>query len=248
VIEAPASRWVRLAASATLLAGCAVDEVPVEPSWQVDVMPILAANCVRCHGYPASGFAPQYMRLDSYDAVEITGSVIDSIEGAARLANEIATRTSLKPRLPGDTDLPMPLGRRLDSYEVDVLRSWAGAADGSMKAPRGQGRPDNAPPVLSVVEVGRAGSIVTLAYELRDSDHDLVVGTLRGPTLNDQGQLVVGVVGGFVSGRDTIAIDLTGIAPGTYDLVARLDDGADIDGPDGVNDYVEISAGSLVVP
>jgi hypothetical protein len=236
------------AAIALVLASCATDEPPVTPSWQVDVMPILAANCVRCHGYPASGFAPPSLRLDSYDDVEITGSVIDSIQGAAKIATEIATRTSLKPRLPGDPDLPMPPGRELGSYEVDVLRNWAGAADGSMKAPRGPGHPDNVPPILTLTEVGRAAPLVTFAYELRDSDRDLVVGTLRGPRLDDQGMPDVGVIGTFVSGRDTIVVDLTGVAPGTYDLTARLDDGADIDGPDGTADYLDVPAGTLVVP
>ena len=47
-------------------AACATDPVPAQPSWQLDVMPVLAANCVRCHGYPTSGFATPGFRLDSF--------------------------------------------------------------------------------------------------------------------------------------------------------------------------------------
>ncbi len=244
--DAAATRWIPIAAAAALLAGCAVDEAPREPSWQVDVMPILAANCVRCHGYPSIGFAPPSLRLDSYEDLEIADSVIESIPGAANVAIMIAERTRLGPRLFDRGELAMPPGRELDPYEADVLRNWAGiAVDG--KAPRGPGRPDNVAPDLVIAEVGRDGAIVTLAYELRDDDRDLVVGTLRGPTLDDQGNLGDGAIGGFVSGRDEITIDLAGIPPGTYELVARLDDGADIDGPEGSADYIEVPAGSVVV-
>jgi hypothetical protein len=116
-----------------------------------------------------------------------------------------------------------------------------------MKAPRGEGRPDNAAPELTVSELGREGSIVHFSYELSDRDRDLVVGSLRGPRLKGA-QLVTGVVADLVSGRDTFDIDLTGIPAGSYELVARLDDGADVDGPEGTADYVEISVGMLVVP
>lgn len=238
-------RWIAITA---LLAACAAEEAPSEPSWQVDVMPVLAANCVRCHGYPSVGFAPLNLRLDSYDDVEVAGEVIDSIPGAANVAKDIADRTRLGPRLFDDGKLQMPPGRELDLYEADVLRNWAGIADGAGKAPRGPGRPDNASPELQVNEAARDGAVVTLQYELRDADGDLVVGTLRGPRLDDEGNLEDGVIGGFVSGRDTMTIDLTGIPAGSYALVARLDDGADIDGPEGTADYIEISAGTLEVP
>ena len=89
--------------------------------------------------------------------------------------------------------------------------------------------------------------MITFAYELRDADRDLVVGTVLGPVVNEQGQPGIGPIADLVSGRGQLAWDTTGIAPGTYPLTARLDDGADVDGPDGDADYVEQGAGAITV-
>jgi len=227
-----------------LLAGCGLDDPPSQPSWQVDVMPILAANCVRCHGYPQNGFAVFGLRLDSYDSVEVV-AYDAPIDGASHNATLIADRIQYSKFRPLDT--VMPPGRELADHEIAILRNWAGLVDGSMKAPRGTGRPDNATPELTVSELSREGALVTFGYELRDRDRDLVVGSLRGPRRKDT-QVVTGVIADLIAGRDTFTVDLTGIPAGSYELVARVDDGADIDGPDGDADYVELAAGSLVVP
>jgi hypothetical protein len=227
---------------AVALAGCGVSEPTDQPSWQVDVMPILAANCVRCHGYPTNGTAPPTLRLDSYADTEVAGNT--RIQGAALNATLIAQRIRYSEFSPDMT--VMPPGRTLPDRELTVLRNWAGLVDGSMRAPRGPGRADNATPQLTLIELERTATQVSFAYELRDADRDLVVGSLRGPQLVNM-QLGVGVIADLVTGRDTFTVDLTGIPSGTYDLVARLDDGADIDGPDGSEDYVEVVAGSLVI-
>lgn len=226
-----------------LLAGCAGDAVPTQPSWQVDVMPVLAANCVRCHGYPPSGYATPGFRLDAFGATTLASG--DLILGASTNATVIARRTKASFRPPGE--LAMPPGRTLGDDEIGVLRNWAGLVDGSLAAPRGPGRPDNAAPTLVFTEVGRDGATVTFAYELRDADRDLVVGSVLGPKLNMQGQQSTGVVGDLVSGRGEVLWDTTGLAPGSYELRARLDDGADIDGPAGSDDYVEVGAGTITV-
>lgn len=224
-------------------AGCATDPVPAQPSWQVDVLPVLAANCVRCHGYPTSGFATPGFRLDSFAPTLLASG--DLIRGASENATEIARRTKAAFRPPGE--LAMPPGRELADDEIGVLRNWAGLVDGSLKAPRGPGRPDNAPPTLTFTEVGRQGAVITFAYELRDADRDLVVGSVIGPVINEQGQPGVGPIADLVSGRGQLAWDTTGIAPGAYSLTARLDDGADVDGPEGDADYVEVGAGTITV-
>ena len=234
----------RLAIVSVVLVGCGLDDPPAQPSWQVDVMPVLAANCVRCHSYPTLGFAAFGLRLDSYDPVQVVA--FDApISGAAKNATLIAQRITKSKYRP--TETVMPPGRTLGDREITILRTWAGLVDGSMKAPRGEGRANNAAPELMVSELGREGPIVHFSYELTDRDRDLVVGSLRGPRIKGA-QLVTGVLADLVSGRDTFTIDLTGIPPGSYELVARLDDGADIDGPDASNDFVEVSVGMLVVP
>jgi len=227
-----------------LTAGCALDEPPVQPSWQVDGMPVLAANCVRCPGYPANVTAPFGLRLDSFENIEVVGFE-GTFQGAAANATAIATLTRPSQRRPGE--LAMPPARQLADHEVTVLRNWAGLVDGGGKAPRGAGRPDNATPEFTLTEVTRDATSVTLAYELRDADRDLVVGTLRGPVVSAQGQLGVGVIGDLVAGRGTFVVDLTGVPPGVFDLTARLDDGADIDGPDGTDDFIDVPAGALEV-
>ena len=50
------------------------------------------------------------------------------------------------------------------------------------------------------------------------------------------------------SGRRTLEWDTTGVAPGSRDLSARLDDGADIDGPEGEEDYIEVPLAPVVLP
>ena len=227
-----------------LVAGCGLDDPPAQPSWQLDVMPVLAANCVRCHTYPTLGFAAPGLRLDSYDPVEVV-EFDAPIDGAAHNATLIAQRVQYSKYRPGLT--VMPPGRELGDYEIGVLRNWAGLVDGSMKAPRNAGRPDNHAPELTVTELGRDPQYVVFGYELRDADRDLVVGNVHGPRRRGN-QLVTAVIGDLVSGRGTFAVSLVDIPAGSYELTARLDDGADIDGPDGTADFTEVALGMLVVP
>ncbi|CAN5912031.1 hypothetical protein BH11MYX3_BH11MYX3_26070 [soil metagenome] len=227
-----------------LLAACGIDDPPAQPSWQVDVMPVLAANCVRCHSYPTLGFAAPGVRFDSYDAVKVA-ALPTAIDGASTNATLISQRIRYNKFFP--TLTVMPPTRELGDYEVAVLRNWAGLVDGSMRAPRGPGRPDNRAPEVTVTEVSRAGTVVTFSYELRDADHDLVVGSLLGPRYAGV-DLKSLVVGDLMTGRDTFSVDFAGIPAGSYPLTAHVDDGADIDGPDGREDYLDIPVGMLVLP
>ena len=98
-----------LASALVVLAtGCALDAPPVQPSWQVDVMPVLAANCVRCHGYPSNVTAPFGLRLDSFENIEVAGYE-GRFQGAAANATAIATLT--RPLSPCTATVALP-GRR----------------------------------------------------------------------------------------------------------------------------------------
>ena len=136
-------------------AACATDPVPAQPSWQVDVLPVLAANCVRCHGYPTSGFATPGFRLDSFGPTLLASGEL--IRGASENATAIARRTKAAFRPPGE--LAMPPGRELAEDEIGVLRNWAGLVDGSLKAPRGPGRADD---LAWQPEVAQAGSRIAV--------------------------------------------------------------------------------------
>jgi len=230
---------MRAALAYLVLAGCLAD-VPDEPSWQVDVMPIVAGNCVRCHRYPPNGFATPGFRLDSYGPTTLADD--NTIRGAGEKAVDMARRTREGARLPGE--IAMPPGRQMGIYEIDTLRAWAGLVNGNpLRAPRGPGRSDNHIPMLSLVETGRVGPVITFEYEVDDFDLDLVVGSVIGP--RPSGELAP--IADLVGGRDVVTWDTTGVAPGSYTLEARLDDGADVDGPEGDADFVVVPAGTVVV-
>jgi len=216
-----------------LVAACGEPTPPAQPSWQVDVMPILGANCVRCHGPETRGYATP-LRLDSFADVPAPGDPV-AFSGASSSAVDLAKRMRVDRFNPAA--FVMPPDRELADYEVGVLRNWAGNVDGQLRAPRGAGRPDNRAPTLAISEESRSETAIVFGYELADADDDLVVGTLRGfRMIGDR----FAVIGALASGRGTVTIDVTGVAPGSYELQVELDDGADIDGPDGDLDFITV--------
>jgi hypothetical protein len=227
-------------------AGCALDDPPETPSWQVDVMPVLAANCVRCHGFPLNPLAPTDFRLDAYGPTPLPG-ISTALNGASEVSVTLARVT--EPGFQSNFEDRMPPNRTLDDRSYRILRNWAGSADAVTNvAPRGPGRDDNRAPTIAALEVARTGAVVTLEVEVDDLDHDLVSGIILGPVLGEQGQVLTGSIAVIVSGRRTFAWDTTGLPAGTYDLTARLDDGADIDGPDGEEDYIDVPLMPVVLP
>lgn len=215
------------------LASC-VPDVPATPSFQQDVMPVLAANCVRCHGTePLSG--PREMRLDAYADLVIRQASLPSDDplcmaseqdprcfddvklGAATYAGLIASRVA-------DSDRPMPPRFGLDDYQIELLERWVSAG-----APRGAPRPNNRPPDALLGEVTAEHVDVTVG----DPDRDLVGGAL---VIDVAGE--ARVLGAISSGRTRIRVDTAELAPGNYPLQAQLDDGADL---------VTISLGSFTV-
>jgi hypothetical protein len=198
---------IAVAILAVVAIGCA-PSAPDAPRWQTDVMPIVAANCLRCHGYPAIGGAPSRFRLDSFDPVAVSDDPsVPLIDGAASVATAIASRVDageMPPRFP------------LDDHRVDTLVAWA-----SMDPPeRGEPRATNRAPSLTVTELGRDGATIHLEYELADPDRDLVVGQLRAIGAGDR------LVAPIQSGRIEVYWSAAGLPPGDYALEAVVDDGA----------------------
>lgn len=224
-------------ALAALSAIACTTDPPATPRFQEDVLPILAANCVRCHAVPSIGGAPGASdcaapsggvrwcghRLDSYDDTIVDdGDPADpdddiGVRGAAFMS-------LLLPIAHRDPPLRFPL----DDAERDTIITWA-KGDPPDRTPR----PDNQLPTIAVTAGVPTASAVTLGYQLDDGDRDLTVGTLRarGPG----GDLLVAPI---QSGRDELSWSLVGVVAGSYTLVARVDDGAG---------WIELPAGSLEV-
>lgn len=186
------------------IAACA-PSVPDAPSYQLHVAPILAANCLRCHGYPAIGGAPEDIRLDSFEDLPLSDDLDDTILGAASLASSIADRVA-------SSDSPMPPRFGLDGYQIETLANWA--ETGGM---RGAPRPNNQQPVVTA-------SLNELVVSIRidDADDSTVAGQLRleGPS----GNRFIGLVR---TGTLSFEIDPALVAAaGSYRLVASVDDGA----------------------
>jgi hypothetical protein len=219
-----------------LLVACTAD-VPDSPSFQLHVMPILAAHCVRCHGDPPIGGAPSEFRLDVYgDVVVREGRPREPdfdgqcgfepadaeavVCGAATYAQTIALRVG------GDSN-PMPPRFPIEDHQVETLRRWADTAE------RGAPRAQNHVPTVVVVDAAQTGAALALRIRTADDDHDLVVGELRA-TVGGVPRLVGVVRNGVVD----LVWDTTGIAPGTYPIVAHLDDGAMVH---------QVAAGQVVI-
>ena len=175
-------------------------------------MPVLAANCVRCHGAPPLFGATTGFRLDGFadlaDVSELDPSGEVVVLGARSMAQAIATRVA-------DEARPMPPRFPLDDYQREVLERWALAPE------RGAPRADNQLPTLTLEELSRSGDEIVLAAHASDRDGDLVTGELRVRT--PAGNRLLASVR---SGRVMWAWTTQGVAPGSYPVFAQLDDGA----------------------
>ncbi len=188
------------------LAACAAD-VPDNPSFQEDVLPILAANCVRCHGSPPIGGAATFFRLDMY----ATSAAPDGdVLGAEAMAGVIALRGA-------NEDRPMPPRFPLDDHQIELLQQWANNGTPG----RGEPRPGNQRPVAVIDQRSEDGTLARLRIAVDDADGDIVGGDVRtriGPDVR--------VIGLVQSGITELVWDTAGIPPGTYPLTGALDDGA----------------------
>ncbi len=201
-------------------------EVPATPSFQQDVLPILAANCVRCHGFPTIGGAPPEFRLDSFADIVVSDGEAraepacggDPGDPAAEVVICGAARYALISSIRTDAETaPMPPRFPLDDYQIETLSRWAETPE------RGAPHANNHVPVVSVEEVSQAGTLVTLRVRVDDEDRDLIAGTLRANV-----DTVERFVGAVRSGTVEIAWDTTGIPAGDHALIAYVDDGAQV--------------------
>jgi hypothetical protein len=196
------------------MAACA-PSVPANPTWEEDVKPILAANCVRCHRDEQQNGAPLTFRLD---VCEDAGAKM----GAAAVAGAALARTT-------NAAAPMPPkpAAPLSDRQTEVLENWIGNG-----APC-TGVASAAPvfvllaPVEESLRPGAAAGEHTLAirYAIEDS-----AGTLASATV-----LAVAATGETYvapeplrAGAGEFSWALGSMPAGSYELLVALDDGADI--------------------
>jgi hypothetical protein len=205
--------------SLALLAGCAEDPAPAEPTWAADVAPILRANCVRCHADPAIEGAPEGFVLDRPDGYTTDDGRV--LLGARNMAFYVAVRA---------TDRSMPPDVPLTDRQVEILERFADLpAEDSEAGPTRYGpvlgapRPGNRPPSLRL-EPGEvdADGLLSLGYALTDPDGDLVTGRLEARA----GAATRVISTALLSGRGELRWDVDAMPAGTAALVAVLDDGS----------------------
>ena len=217
-----------------LLGACSGLDTPSDPTWIEDVRPIVYANCVRCHGYPAIHEAVPTFRLDSYSSTLMPDG--DEMDGAAAAAT---FNGYLADPFNGESKSQMPPRFPLEDRQVDILLDWIALGDDEVEPvvfpPRGE-RPDNAEPDMTFtedLEVG--GSRITAAYFIEDLDDDPVTGVLFAQGAGDP----VSLAGDLFAGRGEVSAELSLLEPGEYDIYAELDDGVGV---------TTVELGSVEVP
>jgi len=202
--------------------GCASEPIS-EPSFQVDILPLVAANCARCHGDPALGGAPSWFRLDAYEDLDLTPEPDATPCGVSTCgARSMANLAALRVR---DTIYPMPPRKPLDDEQRDPFVRWA-------LRPERAAREGNSVPTVELLDASATGDTVAISLHVDDADDDLVSGHVR---LRDPGG-IDHVIGAVRSGR----VSLTStVGAGVHELAATLDDGGSV---------FEVALGTITVP
>lgn len=190
--------------------GACDEAARTNPNWIDDVQPEIQGSCIRCHSRPARGGAPDTFRLDVYRNTQLKDGTV--IYGAETMAEYIEQRAGVDGTMPPD----FAGGDRLR----DTFVNWFQAPG---QTPARGTRADNATPqvvLLSALPVVDK-EVVTVEYEISDSDGDIVHGRLS--------------VGGIVvaddlhSGKGSVEFFAGGFADGDYDVVAEISDGRSTD-------------------
>jgi cytochrome c553 len=188
---------------------------PANPSWEQDVRPILAANCVRCHRNPPANNAPATFRLDQCEDASAT------LLGASTQSERIIARGSLE----GATAMPPPPAANLSDRQIEILENW-----------RANGAPCTGTTAASFVllrateesiEAGAAPGEQRLAiqYTLEDPARSLVNATVVAVSAGGETHVAPE---SLRAGTGELSWSLGGMAPGTYDVLVTLDDGSEI--------------------
>lgn len=225
-----------------IVVGACTPDVPADPSFQQDVLPVLAANCLRCHSAPQIGGAPEAFRLDAFEDVIVRPRSLPEMDPACNPPSNMAapeecfdeivvgaSSMSFSSALRvADEDRPMPPRFQLDDHQIELFESWVAAG-----SRRGEPRPGNARPQAAIDTIERTGALHRVSVRVDDADRDPVGGSLHARIAGTET-----FVGFIQSGLASVTWDSTGVATGSYPLSARLDDGAAV---------VDVSLGTITV-
>lgn len=208
---ARALAWVGLVA---LTVACDEPKATEHPTW-ADVRPILAGQCVHCHG-STNGENGGGFRFDFYDMTEETcGAAAKGLGINYPLAKAHAPR--IINALTGDAGagrplMPPPPAPYIEDWQWQTLHRWW--QDG---VPKGNLPPSNQPATLAL---SQSAAVVDAAWQLRalvrDPDGDPVVGVINVAGLT----LPMDRAGSFAT-----TVDTSKWPPGVYAVTATLCDG-----------------------
>lgn len=200
--------------------------VPANPTWEEDVKPILAANCVRCHRAEPQNGAPATFRFD------VCEDVAGKMGASAYAGGALARATNDAAPMP-----PAPAAP-LNDRQVEVLENWianrapcAGAAQAApvfvLLAPVEESlRPGAAP----------GEHVLAIRYAIEDRAGTLVSATAVAMAANGEAHVAPG---SLAAGTGELTWALGSMPAGTYELLVALDDGAEIR---------EVRAGTFRIP
>lgn len=171
-----------------VLAGCAPEDVPNNPSWDQDVYPIIQGSCGHCHGATVRqvpGSATSRFDVCSSEAMAAAGiplPVTGSLFGAAT-AGPLLWISQIVPAK-GKTRplMPPPPAAPLSDYEREVLLKWVKRA-GAITPAAGQPHPSCAkqtrnrePKAVLVSQAVNEENELVVTVDTSDPDGDQVLG------------------------------------------------------------------------
>ncbi len=205
-----------LTALASLAAACA-PAAPANPTWEQDVKPILAANCVRCHRNPPANGAPGTFRLDVCEDASAT------VLGAKSQVPRILARGGLE----GAAAMPPPPAGGLSDRQLEILENWrakgASCTGTSAAAPTFVLLRDTEESLQPGAAPGEHR--LAIQYTLEDPAHSLVSATVVAVSASGETHVSPEPLR---AGTGELVWSLGAMAPGTYDVLVTLDDGSEI--------------------
>lgn len=209
-------------------AACA-GEAPIaadeELNWYIDVQPILRGNCFHCHGaIPQGNEGEQHLARKTFrwDICDLDAEAFADIKDLVLAGGPILSANTrargfkdgyLEAPMGGRETMPPPPAETLSARDKAVVLRWAALGE---KASCGSRVGNLSPRAALAFRPVRSNNTMTVTLDVTDGDFDQVLG-----------KLTCGTAEGAIrsSGRVSVALDVTDIAPGSAMLTALVSDG-----------------------